>query len=273
MKNKFSVMSGKEISKYFFYLGISVFIINLIWELFLLNPESPIREVSGNLFYSLVFVWVLRDIFIKCDVTINEVFASGYKDIVQSTNLLFYFSLLCLIIFSFIYHIVFLYVIFLISPALYNLILDLYIEINGSMIEPAGIYIILQGIFIILILPAFEEIFFRGFLLNYYRNRGTSKAILFSSLIFGALHPFDFLGATIFGTYLAVLYFKTKSMYLLIFIHGFYNLIVLLIPEIGGFNYILLITIITIISFVVVLYYIMSNWPEKKPQLFSIKNN
>ena len=79
--------------------------------------------------------------------------------------------------------------------------------------------------------PIFEEILMRGIVLDgLLRNYKPWKAILWSSVFFGVLHlnPWQFVVGLLMGCALGYLYWKTKSLYLCIFIHfvnnsiGFY---------------------------------------------------
>lgn len=77
--------------------------------------------------------------------------------------------------------------------------------------------------------PLLEEILFRGIILKAMLNKGISpkKAILFSALIFGAVHgyPWQFLGAFLLGLVLGLVYWKTKSLLMSILLHSFNNFI------------------------------------------------
>ena len=68
---------------------------------------------------------------------------------------------------------------------------------------------------IILMAPAIEELFFRGIILNgFLSNYSTSKAIIFSALLFGAIHfvPSTICIAIILGLLLGWVYYQTKSL-------------------------------------------------------------
>lgn len=77
--------------------------------------------------------------------------------------------------------------------------------------------------------PILEEILFRGIILKGMINKGIKpkKAILFSALIFGAVHgyPWQFLGAFLLGLVLGLVYWKTKSLLMPILLHSFNNFI------------------------------------------------
>ena len=98
-----------------------------------------------------------------------------------------------------------------------------------TFVYPSNMKLMIANIFSILcitiITPIFEEFFFRGILLTRWSIKwGTPKAIIFSSILFGILHS-NILGLTFFGYVLAILYVKTKSLYVPICIHILNNLI------------------------------------------------
>jgi len=71
--------------------------------------------------------------------------------------------------------------------------------------------------------PVLEEFAFRGIVLHRWtRKLGLRSAALWSSLVFGIVHP-DFLGAFAFGVGMCVLYVRTQSLLLPIICHGAYN--------------------------------------------------
>lgn len=77
--------------------------------------------------------------------------------------------------------------------------------------------------------PIIEEIIFRGIIQKGMINNGVKprNAILISALIFGIVHfnPWQFIGAFLLGIVLGVVYFKTKSLLMSIFLHFFNNTI------------------------------------------------
>lgn len=77
--------------------------------------------------------------------------------------------------------------------------------------------------------PIIEEIIFRGIIQKGMINNGIKprNAILVSALIFGIVHfnPWQFIGAFLLGIVLGVVYFKTKSLLMSIFLHFFNNTI------------------------------------------------
>ena len=80
----------------------------------------------------------------------------------------------------------------------------------------------------VIMAPIFEEIIFRGIMQKGMMNNGVEpwKAILLSSILFGLIHgnPWQFVGATLLGCVLGLVYYKTKSLLLPMLLHGFNNL-------------------------------------------------
>ncbi len=82
------------------------------------------------------------------------------------------------------------------------------------------------------IAPLSEEIFFRGFLYSAFRKSwGVNAALFLSSFLFAAVHLelYSFIPLMIIGWLLAYLFERTKSLMPAIFLHGTYNLILILI--------------------------------------------
>lgn len=70
--------------------------------------------------------------------------------------------------------------------------------------------------------PVLEEVLFRGVILDGFIKRYTpAKAILVSSILFGAVHlnPWQFIAGLTAGIAMGWVYWKTKSLFLCIFMH------------------------------------------------------
>jgi membrane protease YdiL (CAAX protease family) len=95
---------------------------------------------------------------------------------------------------------------------------------NNMFGNPRNIFSILT---IVVAAPIFEELIFRGIILDGLLKRYSPvKAIIVSSALFGAVHlnPWQFVGAFILGIFIGWIYYKTKSITLAIAIHAFNNL-------------------------------------------------
>lgn len=77
--------------------------------------------------------------------------------------------------------------------------------------------------------PILEEILFRGILLRGMLHQGINPviAIVLSSFLFGMAHmnPWQFIGAGILGSIFAYIYYRTKSLWICIFLHSLNNTI------------------------------------------------
>lgn len=79
--------------------------------------------------------------------------------------------------------------------------------------------------------PVAEEIFFRGFVLTgLLRRFGVARALLLSSLLFGAFHidPGAILLTFMLGLVLGWVYLKTGSIWPAIFAHSLHNAVAVL---------------------------------------------
>ncbi|HHV98187.1 MAG TPA: CPBP family intramembrane metalloprotease [Clostridiaceae bacterium] len=81
---------------------------------------------------------------------------------------------------------------------------------------PGNIKELITGLFVIAVSPAIcEELLHRGIMLSAYENRGSIKAVVITSIIFGLFH-FDItnlLGATFLGLLIGYYVIRTNSIY------------------------------------------------------------
>ena len=85
---------------------------------------------------------------------------------------------------------------------------------------------ILSFAVVVVLAPVFEEILFRGFLLQRWASKyGTFKAVMLSSAIFAMAHT-DPPGAFVFAVAMSYLYIRTGSLWVPIICHSLNNLIV-----------------------------------------------
>ncbi|HLQ98949.1 MAG TPA: type II CAAX endopeptidase family protein [Sphingobacterium sp.] len=91
--------------------------------------------------------------------------------------------------------------------------------------RPTDIFVFLN---LVIIVPIFEELFFRSIIFNGLKNNHTVVlALLISSLLFGFFH-IDYLGSTVFGLWLGWVYLKTNNILLSIIAHSVCNLVTFL---------------------------------------------
>jgi membrane protease YdiL (CAAX protease family) len=100
---------------------------------------------------------------------------------------------------------------------------DFMIEIFMQMAGRNGTISFLT---IVIAAPVFEELIFRGIMLNGLLKRyNPTKAILISSLLFGLIHlnPWQFISAFIIGVFAGWIYYKTQKLSFAIIIHMINN--------------------------------------------------
>ena len=125
---------------------------------------------------------------------------------------------------------------------------------------------------IVIFAPLLEELFCRGIILRGLLHHTTpAKAIFWSALMFGVMHlnPWQAIPAFLLGLLMGWIYWKTRSLWIVIFIHfinnGFSYFITILFPEIPadfGFadvipgNYYYLIYFLALVYTTAVIYYL-----------------
>ncbi len=99
--------------------------------------------------------------------------------------------------------------------------------LNEMLIEMANRTGVYSFIAIVIAAPIFEELIFRGIILDGLLKKYTPlKSILLSSFLFGLIHlnPWQFIGAFIIGIFSGWIYYKTKKLTLPILMHMANNL-------------------------------------------------
>lgn len=92
--------------------------------------------------------------------------------------------------------------------------------------EISPIYWFLWLVSVGIMAPFAEELLFRGYLLNLWRNRfGLWPAILLSSLAFGLIHAQAAIFAFVCGIFYALAYLKYGSLWPATLLHGLYNVV------------------------------------------------
>ncbi len=88
-------------------------------------------------------------------------------------------------------------------------------------------YKIAGFITVCILAPIIEEILFRGILLRGLLQKGVSPilAIFLSSFLFGLAHlnPWQFMGAGLLGAVFGFIYYRTKALWVCIFLHALNN--------------------------------------------------
>ena len=114
---------------------------------------------------------------------------------------------------------------------------DSYLQIEAMLTPNNPISLLLLVITIVILAPVGEEILFRGFLQKYLENAwgDVTRAILFSSLFFAAIHfnPFWMIQIYFLGVLLGYLAWKTNSIIPCIVFHVIINATSLLFTSMG----------------------------------------
>jgi membrane protease YdiL (CAAX protease family) len=118
---------------------------------------------------------------------------------------------------------------YLVLTSIYTVLVDPPSEQLPSGLEDADQNVLLAvatGMLLIVVAPLAEEVFFRGFLYQAFRNSfGVLPGALLSALIFGAIHLefFKLVQLAILGVILALLFEKTRSLWSPITLHAVNN--------------------------------------------------
>jgi len=118
---------------------------------------------------------------------------------------------------------------YLVLTSIYTVLVDPPSEQLPNGLEDADQNVLLAvatGMLLIVVAPFAEEVFFRGFLYQAFRNSfGVLPGALLSALIFGAIHLefFKLVQLAILGVILALLFEKTKSLWPPIILHALNN--------------------------------------------------
>ncbi len=98
---------------------------------------------------------------------------------------------------------------------------------SGDIKDPTLFRVLIAYASAVVVSPIYEEILYRGFLYQAFRNSiGKSMAIVLSAILFSLVHlpSYDILLINfINGILLALIYEKTKSIYSPIIVHGGFN--------------------------------------------------
>lgn len=91
------------------------------------------------------------------------------------------------------------------------------------------------GLILIVVVPIFEEIIFRGFVFDRLQVKfGASKAVLLTAFGFALLHFPNIMGIFFLGLVLSLAYIKTGSLYVPVLIHALNNGVGFLFQFIGN---------------------------------------
>ncbi|HHT79175.1 MAG TPA: CPBP family intramembrane metalloprotease [Actinobacteria bacterium] len=102
----------------------------------------------------------------------------------------------------------------------------------AELVENGNVSSTILLIVVSLIAPVCEELFFRGFIFQAFRQSlGVFAGLFISSLLFAAAHLeiYNFIPLMAIGWVLAYIFHKTKSLFPVIFLHSIYNLLMILV--------------------------------------------
>lgn len=84
---------------------------------------------------------------------------------------------------------------------------------------------LISFILVVLLAPFFEEVLFRGVLLHRWATKWSLKtSVILTTILFAVLHPQDIIGSAVFSLVLTLVYLRTRTLYIPIFVHGLNNL-------------------------------------------------
>ncbi|WP_346881747.1 CPBP family intramembrane glutamic endopeptidase [uncultured Algibacter sp.] len=163
-------------------------------------PEFP-KELIGNAIYIVYFI-----LFVSTYYLINRLNKTKVGFNLKITRNIFFFGFLILV--------------YQISIKIPVIFLDRSPE---YLSKPLSINYILGAI---LLAPIVEEIIFRGVILKgFLMSYSPKTAIFLSSLLFGLMHLYivQGIGAFIFGLYVGYIYYKIRSVGMIIILHSVNN--------------------------------------------------
>ncbi len=124
----------------------------------------------------------------------------------------------------------------------------------------------------IVLAPIVEEVLFRGLLFQRLAVKwGLGQGIVVSSVIFGLLHLDDFIGATLIGVALCLVYLRTRSLFVPMLLHFSYNAMSLFFTTEQGRSFFQsidqipdgLLLLFIAQSLVIVGWFFIAQWPRK----------
>lgn len=220
-------------------------LIILVYALFYILDLVNILSFNSTFFYVLIifyFIFKLRNSFLDFKKEFLKVFSKDifrYILIVVVLNIFLSYGMLYLSDF-----------ILKVFPNL-NLLVGFHLsslDLNNSLIYAGSLIVT------VVISPISEELIFRGVLLNRLRLFcPTTFAIMGSSLLFAALHPYgSIISAFIFAVCMAILYLKTENIMVTLFAHFLNNLLAESIVIVDSHNLLfsngLIISLVSILS-------------------------
>ena len=92
------------------------------------------------------------------------------------------------------------------------------------------VFLFALAVSLLIAAPITEELVFRGVMLHRFAVKwGLGPAIVVSSVLFGLLHQFNFVGAAAFGLVMSLLYVRTRTLIVPIACHVLSNAVVVFV--------------------------------------------
>lgn len=203
---------------------VSIAILSYFLPAWFRSRSSPLQNVlSGLLLYIFLFLFTLR-MLSRAGLSYNRLFGTfpAWRTIGR-------YSLWAvpLVIFS----IASAYLLFFPLSFLFpELVKTWLIDLSPTLIWRSGEgYVfanLLNFLMVVMVAPVLEEYFFRGILLTRWTVKWrVTTAVIVTSVVFAVPHIINLIGMFCFGFVMAVLYIRTKSLFIPICIHIINNLI------------------------------------------------
>jgi membrane protease YdiL (CAAX protease family) len=180
-------------------------------------------QVLTLLLYILIFgflcIWELAE-FDRCGIDLKYVVGSLPK---KQKWLPLVGLVILIILFSVSAYLVSFYLLSLAAPSFVERVLREVASSPSPQTTAPPFYNLLSAIALVVVAPITEEFIFRGIILQRWASKwGIQSALVASSLLFGILHA-NFVGLSIFGIVMGVLYIKTRTLIVPIACHAFNN--------------------------------------------------
>lgn len=205
------------------FILFAIITLTVAKRLSLIDVSDPTVDIFlGYSLYGIIMIWILRSI-IKLQLDWKGLLGSFPKHY-QWWKLIF--TVILLLIFSSGTFLLIFYGLSFVIPAFAYSNISEKEYLTASQTAFPLLYNVLNFLHGVVVAPIVEELLFRGIILHRFTVKWNSKyAILISSLLFGMVH-FDIIGKGIFGFFMAILYIKSKSLFVPIIAHSVHNGIV-----------------------------------------------
>lgn len=229
--NPFSQFKARQLLVWFFVISLLMgFVFGLISEPINLDLNEPIVTY---IFYCLVLSLVcflsikrFRKLNINPKNIIGE-FPSRYRWFILASVVCF------VILFSIGSLLLSYYFLVSVSPTVAESYLNSLTEDANAVSNFPIFYRLIELFSLIVVAPITEEFIFRGILLHRWCSKwGIVPGILISSILFGFLHP-NPIGLSVFGLVMALLYIKSRTLFIPVIAHAFNNIIAVVLQTVS----------------------------------------